>query len=47
MPSLGSLLRELESAFSIRTGVSSFSALLLLLLFVGGLQAAFLKEEVT
>jgi ABC-type dipeptide/oligopeptide/nickel transport system permease subunit len=45
LPSLGSLLRELETVLTIRGDVSNFAALLVLFLFVGGLQAAFLREE--
>jgi peptide/nickel transport system permease protein len=46
MPSLGSLLRELESVLSIRVDLCSFAALAVLLLVVGGLQVAFHRSEV-
>ncbi len=38
MPSLGSLLHDLESAISVRTDISNFAGLAVLLLVVGSLQ---------
>jgi ABC-type dipeptide/oligopeptide/nickel transport system permease subunit len=46
MPSLGSLLRELESVLAIRSDICSFAALAMLVLVVGGLQMAFHRTEV-
>jgi ABC-type dipeptide/oligopeptide/nickel transport system permease subunit len=46
LPSLGGLLRELETVLSIRTDVCSFAALLVLVVTVSSLQIAFLNREV-
>ena len=46
MPSLGSLLREMESVLSIRGDICNFAALAVLLLVVGSLQLAFYRSEV-
>ena len=46
LPSLGSLLRELETVLSIRNDLCSFAALLVLIAIVSSLQLAFLKHEV-
>lgn len=46
LPSLGSLLREMESVLSIRGDLCCFSALAVLLLVVGSLQIAFHGSEV-
>ncbi len=40
LPSLGSLMRELETVISFRTDICSFAALLVLMLIVGSLQIA-------
>jgi ABC-type dipeptide/oligopeptide/nickel transport system permease subunit len=47
LPSLGSLLRELDSVFSIRSDVCNFAALFVLVLIVSSLQIAFAKHEVS
>jgi peptide/nickel transport system permease protein len=47
MPSLGSLLREIENMLSIRGDVCNFAALAVLLLIVGSLQVAFHRSEVS
>jgi peptide/nickel transport system permease protein len=47
LPSLGNLLRELESVLSLRADLWSFSALLMLVLIVSSLQVAFLRREVS
>ena len=47
LPSLGSLLRELETVLSIRNDVCSFAALIVLMVMVSSLQLAFLKREVS
>ena len=47
MPSLGSLLRELENVLSIRGDICNFAALAVLLLVVGSLQVAFHRSEVS
>jgi peptide/nickel transport system permease protein len=46
MPSLGSLLREMESVLSIRGDLCCFAALAVLMLVVGSLQVAFHGSEV-
>jgi ABC-type dipeptide/oligopeptide/nickel transport system permease subunit len=46
LPSLGSLLRELETVLSTRGDEFCFAALLVLFLIVGSLQVAFLQREV-
>ena len=46
LPSLGNLLREMESVLSIRADVCCFAALAMLLLVVGSLQIAFHGNEV-
>lgn len=45
MPSLCSLLREMESVLSIRGDICNFAALAVLLLVVGSLQLAFYRSE--
>ena len=47
LPSLGSLLRELETILSIRNDVCSFAALIVLMVMVSSLQIVFLKREVS
>lgn len=47
MPSLGSLLREIETVLSIRGDICNFAALAVLLLVVGSLQLAFCRSEVS
>jgi peptide/nickel transport system permease protein len=47
LPSLGSLLSELESVASVRGDICSFAALAMLLLVVGSLQVAFHGREVS
>lgn len=47
LPSLGSLLRELETVLSIRGDVCNFAALFVLVLMVSSLQVAFVKHEVS
>ena len=47
LPSLGSLLRELETVLSIRGDVCSFGALIVLVVMVSSLQIAFVKHEVS
>jgi ABC-type dipeptide/oligopeptide/nickel transport system permease subunit len=47
LPSLGSLLRELETVLSIRNDVCSFASLIVLMVMVSSLQLAFLKREVS
>ena len=47
LPSLGSLLRELETVLSIRNDVCSFAALIVLMVMVSSLQIVFLKREVS
>jgi len=47
LPSLGSLLRELETVLSLRNDTCSFAALLVLVVMVSSLQVAFLKREVS
>ncbi len=46
MPSLGSMLREMENMLSIRGEACSFAGLAVLLLVVGSLQIAFHRSEV-
>lgn len=46
LPSLGSLLRELETVLSVRADACNFAALFVLVALVGSLQIAFMKEEV-
>jgi peptide/nickel transport system permease protein len=46
LPSLGSLLREMESVLSIRGDLCCFAAMAVLLLVVGSLQVAFHHSEV-
>ena len=46
LPSLGSLLGELESVLSIRSDICNFAALFVLVLIVSSLQIAFVKHEV-
>lgn len=46
MPSLGSLLRDLESAMSVRSDICSFAGLAVLLLVVGSLQVVAHEWEV-
>jgi len=46
LPSLGSLLREMEGVLSIRGDLCCFAALAVLLLVVGSLQVAFHHNEV-
>ena len=45
LPSLGSLLREMESALSMRGDLGSFAALGLLFVLVSSLQIAFPQRE--
>ena len=45
LPSLGSLLRELETVLSIRGDLCNFAALFVLVLIVSSLQVAFVKHE--
>jgi ABC-type dipeptide/oligopeptide/nickel transport system permease subunit len=45
LPSLGSLLQELETVLSVRGDACNFVALLVLVALVGSLQIAFMKEE--
>ncbi|HVP55169.1 MAG TPA: ABC transporter permease [Candidatus Eisenbacteria bacterium] len=47
LPSLGSLLQELETVLSFRGDACSFAALLVMMLMVGSLQIAFMKHEVS
>ncbi len=47
MPSLGSLLRDLESAMSVRTDLCNFAGLAVLLLVVGSLQVVVHDWEVS
>jgi ABC-type dipeptide/oligopeptide/nickel transport system permease subunit len=47
LPSLGSMLRELETLLSLRNDACSFAALLLLVVMVSSLQLTFLKSEVS
>jgi peptide/nickel transport system permease protein len=47
LPSLGSLLRELETILSVRNDLCSFAALLVLMTMVSSLQLAFLKRKVS
>jgi len=47
LPSLGSLLQEIESILSIRADVCNFAALLVLVLIVSSLQIAVSQREVT
>ncbi|HVN19726.1 MAG TPA: ABC transporter permease [Dongiaceae bacterium] len=46
VPSLGSLLKEIESAMAIQSYACSFSALFVLVVFVGSVQIAFMRKEV-
>ena len=46
MPSLGNLLREIESLLSVRAELYSFSALLVLITIVSSLQLACVRREV-
>ena len=46
MPSLGSLLRDLESVMSLRSDLASFAGLAVLLLIVGSLQVVAHEREV-
>jgi len=46
LPSLGSLLRELETVLSIRADLCNFCALLVLIVVVSSLQIVFCKQEV-
>jgi peptide/nickel transport system permease protein len=46
MPSLGSLLREMESVLTLRGDICNFVALVVLVLLVGSLQLAFNSSEV-
>jgi peptide/nickel transport system permease protein len=47
LPSLGSLLRDLESVLSVRSDLCNFAALLVLVAMVSSLQVAFAKREVS
>jgi peptide/nickel transport system permease protein len=47
LPSLGSLLRELETVLSLRSDIYCLSALLVLMLLVSSLQIAFSPREVS
>ena len=47
LPSLGSLLRELETVLSFKHDLCSYAALLVLVLLVGSLQIVFAKYEVS
>jgi len=46
LPSLGSLLRDLESVLSVRSDLSNFAPLLVLVAMVSSMQIAFAKREV-
>ena len=47
LPSLGSLMRELETVISFRADICNFAALLVLMLIVASLQIAVSKSEVS
>lgn len=47
LPSLGSLLKDLESVLSVRTDFCNFAALLVLVAMVSSMQIAFAKREVS
>ena len=47
LPSLGSLLRELETVMSFRADLCRFSALVMLVLIVSGMQIAVIRREVS
>ncbi|HYV73105.1 MAG TPA: ABC transporter permease [Candidatus Binatia bacterium] len=47
LPSLGGLLRDLESGLSVRSDLCNFAALFVLVVMVSSLQVAFMKHEVS